>query len=114
MIQEEDRYDFLGWYSLAFTGRGFFDIAQAKSIRVKKAMGNIQEGVLNTLEALFAKRPTPEEVTVDGLRSKLELFFSDVRSFAQVDFENISTLSNIIQSTQDALVAWGKSCTRQG
>lgn len=77
-------------------------------------MGNIQEGVLNTLEALFAKRLIPEEVTADGLKSILEPFFSDVRSFAQVDLENISTFSNIIQSTQDALVAWGKSCTRQG
>lgn len=76
-------------------------------------MGKIKEGIFNTLEALFAKWLTPEEVTLDGLKGRLLPFFSEVRTFVQIDFENVSTFSSIIQSTQEAIEAWRKSCIRQ-
>lgn len=93
-------------------GRGFFDVARADSVKVGKAMVNILDEVLNTLEAIFARRLTLEEMTTDGLKNRLEPLFSEVGNFVQDDFENTSTFSSIIQNTRDALIACRKSCTR--
>lgn len=95
VIQESDRYEFSRWYSSVVTGR-FFDVAQADSARVRKAMENIIDGVQNNLEVIFARRLNPDEVTTNNLRGRLVPFFSEVKTFVLDDFENTSTFSSLI------------------
>lgn len=74
---------------------------------LRTAVNKIQEEILNTVEALFAKRLTNKKLTVDNLKDRLHEFFF-VESFSRGHLKNVSLFSSIIRKTQETVPRWEK------
>lgn len=107
VIKENEAYDFPRWFYVVSIGKEFFERSNMESTLLRTAVKKIQEEILNIVEALFAKRLTDEELTMDNLKDKLHEFFF-VESFSREHIENVSLFSSIMCKTQEIVPRWEK------
>lgn len=87
------------------TGKEFFERFNKESASLKELVRKVQEEILNVVEALFARRLTNEELTVDHLKDRLHKFFF-VESFSKESFKKVSLFSSTMRNTQEAASSW--------